>query len=46
MFIVKVLDIFAVFPTLFQNLNGKLRRALNIKWIVNHTCIQESLKTF
>ena len=24
MLIVKVLDIFAVFPTLFQNLNGKV----------------------
>ena len=46
MLIVKVLDIFAVFPTLFQNLNGKVRRALSIKWIVNHTCIKESLKTF
>ena len=46
MLIVKDLDIFAVFPTLFQNLNGKVRRALSIKWIVNHTCILESFKTF
>ena len=29
--IVKVLDIFVVFPTLFQNFNGKVRRALIIK---------------
>ena len=46
MLIVNVLDIFAVFPTLFQNLNGKVRKALIIKWIVNHTCFKESLKTF
>ena len=39
MLIVKVLDIFVVFPTLFQNLIGKVRRALIIKWIVNQTCI-------
>ena len=38
MLIVKVLDIFAVFPTLFQNLNGKVMRALIIKCIVNYTC--------
>ena len=46
MLIVKDLDIFVVFPTLFQNFIGKVRRALIIKWIVNHTCILESLKTF
>ena len=46
MLIVKDLDIFVVFPTLFQNFIGKVRRDLIIKWIVNHTCILESLKTF
>ena len=46
MLIVKDLDSFVVFPTLFQNFIGKVRRALIIKWIVNHTCIYESLKTF
>ena len=39
MLIVKDLDIFVVFPTLFQNFIGKVRRYLIIKWIVNHTCI-------
>ena len=38
MIVVKVLDIFVVFPTLFQNLDGKARNAL-IKWIVHHICI-------
>ena len=33
------MDIFVVFPTLFKNLNGKVRRALIIKLIVNHTFI-------
>ena len=46
MLIVKVLDIFVVFLTLFQNLNGKVRKALIIKWIGNHTSILETLKLF
>ena len=39
MIIVKDLDIFVVYPTLFQNFIGKVKRALIIKWIVNHNCI-------
>ena len=46
MLIVKDLDIVVVFPTLFQTFIRKVRRAFIIKWIVNHTCIWESLKTF
>ena len=39
MLIVKDLDIFVVFPTLFHNFIGKVRKSLIIKWIVNHICI-------
>ena len=38
MSVVKILDILVVFPTLFQNWHLKVRRALIIKWIVNHIC--------